>query len=128
MLRIRSCNEIRVRDARNRVFVHAHRDGFPWDVDGNPITLEDSAQPDTDKWRGRAWGCERPELVLSESAAWHDRQTEDTDRDSGPGNGQEKFSTNRDGGKDEDFDQVGRPQGALFVELYNPWPRNEGNF
>ena len=31
---------------------------------------------------GLVWGCERPELLLTETLAWHDRRTEDTNRDS----------------------------------------------
>jgi hypothetical protein len=65
------------------------------------------------------WGCERPELVITETLAWHDRRTDDL----------------AVGGKmrstapappiaaevaDDDFDQQHRPRGAFFVELTIP--------
>ncbi len=60
----------------------------------------------------RVWGCERPELLLSETLAVHDRRTEDL---SGTG-GQHSSS----GGTDEDFDSRLRPVDAAFIELYAP--------
>ena len=63
------------------------------------------------------WGCERPELLITETLAFHDRRTEDLDNDDGPMPGNTTTSTS----KDEDFDQRLRPQGSFFVELYNPW-------
>ena len=73
-------------------------------VDGNPFTDD----PDGDDVR--IWGCEHPELLLTETLAFHDRRV----KDMGVGgmrkeNGQEK---------DDDLDQPVPPQGSLFVELY----------
>ena len=62
------------------------------------------------------WGCERPELLITETLAFHDRRTEDTADDP---TGQ----TVTDG--DNDFDQRYPPEGSLFVELYNPWTDSE---
>lgn len=86
-------------------------DGQTWDVDGdlsfNPFELP---------IREVKWGCERPELLMTEAIATHDRRTEDTTFFSGykdiPGD------PNND---DPHFDQTRRPVGTLVVELYNPW-------
>ena len=43
-----------------------------WDVDGI-IGTADDAHPD----QALVWGCERPELLISESIVFHDRRTED---------------------------------------------------
>jgi hypothetical protein len=58
------------------------------------------------------WGCERPELLITETLAFHDRRTENLSVDNtwDPGNTP----------SDDDFDQFYRPMGSLFVELYNP--------
>ena len=62
----------------------------------------------------RVWGCKRPELLITETLAFHDRRTEDLlDDDSG-------LSNHNIAGGDATFDQSYRPQGSLFVELYNP--------
>ncbi len=60
-----------------------------------------------------AWGCERPELLITETTAFHDRKTEDTKDDP---TGMDTLDTP----DDDDFDQKSKPQGSLFVELYNP--------
>mgnify|MGYP005838064671 CR=1 FL=1 len=71
------------------------------------------------------WGCERPELLLTEAIACHDRRTKDTaeelpngkttTHDNGPGNPRgETDGTN-------DFDQKKKPVPSLFFELFNPW-------
>jgi hypothetical protein len=65
------------------------------------------------------WGCERPELLISETLAFHDRRTEDLAFSDSSG----KKNNTTDPGQqnpDPDFDQKKRPQGSLFVELYNP--------
>ena len=66
------------------------------------------------------WGCERPELLISETLAFHDRRTEDLSTDSSG-----KKTTDDPKGSppdnDDDFDQRWRPQGSLFIELFNPW-------
>ncbi len=69
-----------------------------WNVDG----------PD----RRVVWGCERPELLITETLAFHDRRTEDAGDDPTG-----KFVEEGD----NDFDQRYPPEGSLFVELYNPW-------
>ncbi|RMG02157.1 MAG: hypothetical protein D6741_04160, partial [Planctomycetota bacterium] len=76
------------------------------------------------------WGCERPELLITETLAFHDRRTEDLP-DFGlavnppqPSDGEDQ-NPGPFGDQIIDFDQQFRPQGSLFVELYNPWPENE---
>lgn len=59
------------------------------------------------------WGVEQPELMLSESLAFHDVRVRDTLRDSSQNS---KSSMPRD----TDTDQVRVPQGSLFLELYCP--------
>jgi len=78
------------------------------------------------------WGCERPELLLSETLAFHDRRTEDTNRetvdDPTGTRTQPGLTTDTDANKkDPDFDQAYRPQGSLFVEVYNPWGTHDPN-
>ena len=66
------------------------------------------------------WGCERPELLITEILAIHDRRTEDL-RAVGDGYtiNHPQYDSNTD--KDDDFDQRLMPLGSLFVELFNPW-------
>ena len=81
-----------------------------WDVDGRIETadgvLATPAVPGGT--RGIVWGSEGTHLVLSEALALHDRRVEDL----APG------QTREDG--DNDMDQVRRPEGSLFLELFNP--------
>jgi hypothetical protein len=67
------------------------------------------------------WGCEHPDLILTETVAFHDRAIADTDDDDGPddnpppsGDAGQKTAD----GSDEDFDQIRVPQGSLFIELH----------
>jgi hypothetical protein len=84
----------------------------------------------------RVWGCNRPELLISETLAFHDRRTDDTadeypntidkdgndkDQQKSPGTTTETDPDKKDGS----FDQTYRPQPSLFVELYNPSSRFE---
>jgi hypothetical protein len=69
-----------------------------WDVDGDPFGP--AAQDRNPAQRELVWGCERPDLLISETMAMHDVRLKDN-------NGQNE--------------QEYRPRGSLFVELYNPW-------
>lgn len=73
------------------------------------------------------WGCERPEILISEAKAFHDRRTEDTAQYgyAYPGPGDPKEEEQND--MVRDLDQVYRPQGSVFVELYNPWQNADPN-
>ncbi len=68
------------------------------------------------------WGVERPELLLTEAIAFHDRRTEDR-ADYGYANPPSQNDPKEEEENDQvkDLDQVYRPQGSLFVEIYNPW-------
>jgi hypothetical protein len=58
------------------------------------------------------WGVERPELLMTESAAFHDRRTEDLTTDA---------SGDDVAGGDDDLDNLLVPKSSVFFELYNPW-------
>lgn len=79
-----------------------------WNVDGILGTADDTSAN-----RGLVWGCERPELLITEAIALHDRRTEDLTTPGGRVTGGEN--------PDPHFDQRLRPRGSFFVELYNPW-------
>lgn len=67
------------------------------------------------------WGCERPELLITETLAWHNRRTDD---ESEGGKIEEPDQTRAD----DDLDQKRRPWGAFFVELYSPWSSQYGQY
>lgn len=106
----------------------------PFEYDPNPF---DGWNPDCDgnigageafgASRRLVWGLERPELLLTESLAMHDRRTQDTE-DEDPvdmaGGDTQKMkgrTTDADDKKDGDFDQKFKPEGSAFIEIYNPW-------
>ena len=92
-------------------------DATGWNVDGIIGTATVPSPDDTASHRGLVWGCERPELLITETLAFHDRRTEDLDVDGG--------TVADDKDDSNDFDQRMQPQGSLFVELYNPWTDQE---
>jgi hypothetical protein len=63
------------------------------------------------------WGCERPEVLLTETLAWHDRRTDDMS----VGNKCTDTMASTGNDPDNDLDQSRRPWGGFFVELYSPW-------
>ena len=98
-----------------------------WDVDGDITSNStDNAEPQ----RNLVWGAERPELVMTETLAWHDRRTEDESNEDPANDEDGNGRINRDdsgtvgAGEDSDYDQRRRPRGAFFLELYNPLPAN----
>ena len=115
-----------------------------WAVDGNTGVVADwvglDAKANTnDDLGGVVWGAESPELLMTETIAWHDRRTEnhgdeDPDNDE-DGDGKvnhkdrgtvPKSASPGSGVKipDSDFDQRFVPVGAGFVEIYCPVPEN----
>lgn len=65
------------------------------------------------------WGCERPEVIITETFAWHDRRTDDL----AVGNhmvAPPLAPAIPAASADDDFDQQQRPRGAFFVELTIP--------
>lgn len=102
--------DFRDRDSIMTVFPYVANpfSGTDWTPDGSHIVV----------------GTERPELLITETMAFHNRRAEDL-HDNGtnneytnanPGNGNTKPAV-----PDPTFDQHFRPTDALFVELYNPW-------
>ena len=90
------------------------------------VTADRASLPNT-----IVWGCERPELLITETLAYHDRRTEDladpedtTTRTDTMGNviGETDFEA---GTGANDFDQRLRPRGYAYVELFNPWSAAE---
>ena len=77
------------------------------------------------------WGVEAPQLLFSESMAFHDVRLRDDDRDDGDGEfkdlGNGNGNGNGNGDPDDDSDQVRMPQGSLFLELYCPHPTLNGD-
>ncbi|HEY2414607.1 MAG TPA: hypothetical protein VGI40_20335 [Pirellulaceae bacterium] len=122
-------------------------DGNPangtWDVDGyvgtNPGpdgawgTGDDitTSPDDTGAFRGLVWGLEAPDLLISETLAFHDRGLKDTNQDN---NSSGQGGTFVDPSKnspmsltpDQTLDQFRMPKGSAFIELYSPrataWP------
>ncbi|MEQ8788912.1 MAG: hypothetical protein RIC55_21550 [Pirellulaceae bacterium] len=97
----------------------------PFEYDSNPFNgwgvngvINDGGSDDQPAESFVVWGCERPELLISETLAWHDRRTEDLMTEDPP-NG--KLAGPDMTTDDNDFDQRLRPRGPFFVELYNPW-------
>ncbi len=86
-----------------------------WGVDGNVTTTAG----ETD--REVVWGCERPELLLTESFAFHVRRTTDSPDDT-------SGTANHDlAGGDPHYDQEHLPFASAFVEMYNPWSGTDTN-
>ncbi|MBN2023001.1 MAG: hypothetical protein JW809_09415 [Pirellulales bacterium] len=103
-------------------------DGSPnntWDVDGVVDRDPKPAATDDDQaHRGLVWGGERPELLITETLAFHDRRTEDLNTEAQiPPNEPDDPEDTANG--DLDFDSRRKPEGSLFVELYNPWTNQE---
>lgn len=101
----------------------ATKDGNTWDVDGVIDTNPTAACSDDDQashpWRRLVWGTERPELLITETLAFHDIATEDMKVGWDP-NDDYHYNPDDPMNPDVDLDQQKRPRGSLFVELYNP--------
>ena len=76
-----------------------------WSVDEN-IGTNDGA------FRGLVWGCEYPDLVLTETLAFHDVRLADTDA-----GGKRQDESDPMAEDDEDLDSVRIPQGSLYIEV-----------
>lgn len=87
----------------------------PWDVDGvlglsSPDDSSSSSTVDGANYRGVVWGTERPELLITETLAFHDHRTED----------HMEHGLSTDDPADLSWDQVVRPESGFYVELFNP--------
>ena len=92
-----------------------------WSVDGNIMTDENQPTPGE---RRVVWGCEAPDLLITENTALHDKRVKDTDQD--------PMMRRRDPDPmnmmdDPNLDQYRIPQGSLFVELYCPRTKQVNN-
>ncbi|MEM8865847.1 MAG: hypothetical protein AAGF31_09925, partial [Planctomycetota bacterium] len=93
------------------------------------ILPTDQVIPAYDQTCGVVWGLERPELLLTEGLALHDRRVEDLlgpgDEgdlgDTGALNGQQIATATGLQKNDNDLDQRLRPRGSAFIEVFNPW-------
>jgi hypothetical protein len=134
-------NIVDFRDADN-IMTHFEYDLNPfdgWNVNGDPNqpidgdlrTFDDHlggdgqsspTRPNTLVDDTYVWGAERPELVMTETISWHDRRTQDSiSEDPYPPSDVAGPTDPNDRDFDPDYDQLVRPRGAFFVELYNPW-------
>jgi hypothetical protein len=95
--------------------------GLPWRVDGNLVTDENLANPNS---RGVVWGCKAPDLLLTETLAFHDRRVADTALDPGLHKRTDPVGSPPHPG-DTSLDQPLIPQGSAFFELY--CTRNDTN-
>ena len=78
-----------------------------WQVDGDLATTDPTLEPD----RAVVWGCERPELMITETLAFHDVRTEDLGTDSS--NMSTDHTHTNPLNMDPHFDQRLPPLGAL---------------
>lgn len=75
---------------------------------------------DRNATRGIVWGAERPELLISETAAFHDLRQEDLATSANEGDNTTVEDT-PEKPRDQELDQRLEPRGSLYVEVYNPW-------
>jgi hypothetical protein len=69
-------------------------------------------------YTGVVWGMEMPEVLLSETLAFHDKRVRNTDMDDGTATN--KATVLDDMNSDPHFDQFRFPQASLFIELTCP--------
>jgi len=89
----------------------------PWNVDGDITT--DDGDPSF-QWHGIVWGCERPELLITETLAVHDRRVENL-KIAGKQWYWLKIGDKPPNDWYPNFRQRKKPSASLFLELYNPW-------
>ncbi len=97
--------------------------GSTWEVDGllsRGTTAGLMSFDDIQPYRGLVWGMEYPDLLITETTAFHDKALADSLYDtSAPGQmGHHGTQSTPTANRDADFDQIRLPQGSLFVELY----------
>ncbi len=105
---------INIVDFRDSDSIHT-----PFEFDFNPFN---GWQPDgdlttTDTDGFVVWGLERPELLLTENVAFHDRRAQDL---TAAGGGDVS-------GGDDDFDSRLVPNASVFFELYRPWSQDSND-
>lgn len=102
------------------IYPFGDNDGNPangtWDVDD---LLTGAGDDLNTVYRGIVWGCERPELLMTEAVAFHDRGTDDTNQAQNVSASNPDTYVNQGMVPDTDYDQVRRPRGSLVIELFN---------
>jgi hypothetical protein len=105
-----------------------------WDVDSNPATDGSTTLPELYAqvpggplqprvWgaqgneRRLVWGCEQPDLLITETLAFHSRNVKDTDVA-----GMMDMKRSDPNTTDTTLDQFRVPQGSVFLEFYCPRP------
>jgi len=90
-----------------------------WNVDGVLNGYQGMISNDDGFTQRRlVWGCERPELLLTEATGFHARRTRDATTDTaGPTHALGTPAPNND----DDYDQEHLPFASAFIEMYNPW-------
>jgi hypothetical protein len=118
-----NCVDFRDYDSIMTPFEFDYNPWDGWQVDGN-LATDGNNQPENVPGlpaiqaidRGLVWGMEYPDLLITETMAFHDRRVKDTKYD----------HTGKDRGAssspDPTVDQFRVPQGSAFVELYCPRP------
>ncbi len=96
-------------DSINTVFEYDINPFNTSTVDGDPTTT--TGEPD----RAIVYGTERPELLISEVSATHNRRNVDSSTDSG---GSDTLPD------DVDWDSGHLPVASTFIELYHPWTQS----
>jgi hypothetical protein len=133
-----NCVDFRDSDSIMTPFEFDYNPWDGWQVDGN-LATDGSTSPEmilvngtptpqtftAPSQRGLVWGMEQPDLLITETLAFHDRRVRDTNQDASG-----KFVTDP-GMSDTTLDQLRVPQGSVFVELYNTrayrWPGQLAN-
>ncbi len=113
-------------------------DADGWSVDDDFTSITADEAPGSD--RRVVWGCEYPDLLITETMAFHDRRVKDTDWETpdpndGPAVAELRFpAVNADDNPnnnvtdyDPTLDQLRIPQGSLFIELYATGNRSANN-
>jgi hypothetical protein len=107
-----NCVDFRDQDSIMSPFEFDFNPWDGWGVDGDISAISgDNINPE----RGLVWGMEAPDLLITETLAFHDRRVKDTDQ-AGPGDTKRDDMTT----PDPELDQYRIPQGSLFIELYCP--------
>ena len=100
-------------------------------IDSDAIMTPFEYADDLNPAKNVVWGCESPDLIVTETLAFHDRAIADTEDDNQSGD--EDDDPDTPGTKttavspdipDTDFDQIRVPQGSLFIELHAVRDRN----
>ncbi|MCY2973411.1 MAG: hypothetical protein NTW52_01960 [Planctomycetota bacterium] len=102
---------------------------FEYDTEPFTATEPDGVGTEPSIWYPQAgnvvWGMEFPELLMTETLAFHDKRVRDLATDTGSSNTIPNKTTTDMMDPDEEFDQYRIPQGSLFIELFCPRSIND---